>query len=98
MRVGGGAFGAEEHDHRGRVETEGLTAFLAARAGERRAQTGETRGPAGARGDTQAGEGRGGAGGLGIGDKTRTARGVLHPDHYDVELHWPERWAALRAR
>ncbi|AYG80541.1 Vitamin B12-dependent ribonucleoside-diphosphate reductase [Streptomyces hundungensis] len=31
-------------------------------------------------------------------DKTRTARGVLHPDHYDVELHWPERWAALRAR
>ncbi|MFI0984456.1 ribonucleoside-diphosphate reductase subunit alpha [Streptomyces exfoliatus] len=31
-------------------------------------------------------------------DKTRTARGVLHPDHYDVELNWPERWAALRAR
>ncbi|MEU8539068.1 ribonucleoside-diphosphate reductase subunit alpha [Streptomyces sp. NPDC048717] len=31
-------------------------------------------------------------------DKTRTARGVLHPDHYDVELTWPERWAALRAR
>ncbi|MEU3633456.1 ribonucleoside-diphosphate reductase subunit alpha [Streptomyces fradiae] len=31
-------------------------------------------------------------------DKTRTARGVLHPDHYDVELAWPERWAALRER
>jgi ribonucleoside-diphosphate reductase alpha chain len=31
-------------------------------------------------------------------DATRTARGVLHPDHYDVELTWPERWAALRAR
>ncbi|MEV7816720.1 ribonucleoside-diphosphate reductase subunit alpha [Streptomyces flaveolus] len=31
-------------------------------------------------------------------EKTRTARGVLHPDHYDVELTWPERWAALRAR
>jgi ribonucleoside-diphosphate reductase alpha chain len=31
-------------------------------------------------------------------DRTRTARGVLHPDHYDVELTWPERWAALRAR
>ncbi|CAL9530224.1 ribonucleoside-diphosphate reductase subunit alpha [Streptomyces sp. NPDC095602] len=31
-------------------------------------------------------------------DKTRTARGVLHPDHYDVELTWPERWAALRER
>ncbi|MER7997512.1 ribonucleoside-diphosphate reductase subunit alpha [Streptomyces sp. NPDC095613] len=30
--------------------------------------------------------------------RTRTARGVLHPDHYDVELAWPERWAALRAR
>ena len=30
--------------------------------------------------------------------KTRTARGVLHPDHYDVEPTWPERWAALRAR
>ncbi|WP_155060693.1 ribonucleoside-diphosphate reductase subunit alpha [Streptomyces blattellae] len=30
--------------------------------------------------------------------KTRTAQGVLHPDHYDVELSWPERWAALRAR
>ena len=30
--------------------------------------------------------------------KTRAARGVLHPDHYDVELNWPERWAALRAR
>jgi ribonucleoside-diphosphate reductase alpha chain len=31
-------------------------------------------------------------------EKTRTARGVLHPDHYDVEPTWPERWAALRAR
>ncbi|MEU0985172.1 ribonucleoside-diphosphate reductase subunit alpha [Streptomyces sp. NPDC005953] len=31
-------------------------------------------------------------------EKTRTARGVLHPDHYGVELHWPERWAALRER
>ncbi|MFJ2112046.1 MULTISPECIES: ribonucleoside-diphosphate reductase subunit alpha [unclassified Streptomyces] len=30
--------------------------------------------------------------------KTRTARGVLHPDHYGVELTWPERWDALRAR
>nr|WSX49866.1 ribonucleoside-diphosphate reductase subunit alpha [Streptomyces sp. NBC_00974] len=31
-------------------------------------------------------------------ERTRTARGVLHPDHYDVELNWPERWDALRAR
>ncbi|MEG8278086.1 ribonucleoside-diphosphate reductase subunit alpha [Streptomyces sp. AHA2] len=31
-------------------------------------------------------------------EKTRTARGVLHPDHYDVDLTWPERWAALRRR
>ncbi|MEV7193415.1 ribonucleoside-diphosphate reductase subunit alpha [Streptomyces sp. NPDC093510] len=31
-------------------------------------------------------------------EKTRTARGVLHPDHYGVELTWPERWAALRER
>ncbi|MET7288269.1 ribonucleoside-diphosphate reductase subunit alpha [Streptomyces sp. NPDC005573] len=31
-------------------------------------------------------------------EKTRTARGVLHPDHFDVELNWPERWEALRAR
>ncbi|MEW2413957.1 ribonucleoside-diphosphate reductase subunit alpha [Streptomyces sp. NPDC046866] len=31
-------------------------------------------------------------------DQTRTAQGVLHPDHYDVELTWPERWEALRAR
>ncbi|MEV0692870.1 ribonucleoside-diphosphate reductase subunit alpha [Streptomyces sp. NPDC050388] len=31
-------------------------------------------------------------------EKTRTARGVLHPDHYGVEVTWPERWAALRAR
>ncbi|MFJ6936788.1 ribonucleoside-diphosphate reductase subunit alpha [Streptomyces sp. NPDC101132] len=30
--------------------------------------------------------------------ETRTAQGVLHPDHYGVELHWPERWDALRAR
>lgn len=29
---------------------------------------------------------------------TRAAGGVLHPDHYDVELNWPERWEALRAR
>ncbi|WP_119291415.1 ribonucleoside-diphosphate reductase subunit alpha [Streptomyces sp. YIM 130001] len=29
---------------------------------------------------------------------TRTARGVLHPDHYGVETHWPARWAALRER
>ncbi|MGW3852459.1 ribonucleoside-diphosphate reductase subunit alpha [Streptomyces fagopyri] len=31
-------------------------------------------------------------------EKTRTARGVLHHDHFDVELNWPERWAALRER
>ncbi|MGW0083484.1 ribonucleoside-diphosphate reductase subunit alpha [Streptomyces sp. NPDC003393] len=31
-------------------------------------------------------------------EKTRAARGVLHPDHYDVEFTWPERWAALRER
>lgn len=31
-------------------------------------------------------------------EKTRTARGVLHPDHYGVRPAWPERWAALRAR
>ncbi|MGW1267975.1 ribonucleoside-diphosphate reductase subunit alpha [Streptomyces sp. NPDC002491] len=31
-------------------------------------------------------------------EKTRTARGVLHPDHYGVEFAWPERWAALRER
>ncbi|MEV0849305.1 ribonucleoside-diphosphate reductase subunit alpha [Streptomyces sp. NPDC049954] len=31
-------------------------------------------------------------------ERTRTARGVLHPDHYDVERTWPERWEALRAR
>ncbi len=30
---------------------------------------------------------------------TRTARGVLHPDHYpDARPHWPQRWAALRER
>ncbi|MER6524902.1 ribonucleoside-diphosphate reductase subunit alpha [Streptomyces sp. NPDC001508] len=44
-----------------------------------------------------------GAGGTPIGplpawEKTRTARGVLHPDHYGVEFTWPERWAKLRAR
>ncbi|MFD3682259.1 ribonucleoside-diphosphate reductase subunit alpha [Streptomyces sp. NPDC058613] len=31
-------------------------------------------------------------------EQTRTARGVLHPDHYEVEQNWPERWDALRAR
>ncbi|WP_437059111.1 ribonucleoside-diphosphate reductase subunit alpha [Streptomyces sp. enrichment culture] len=31
-------------------------------------------------------------------EKTRTANGVLHPDHYGVTHTWPERWAALRAR
>lgn len=31
-------------------------------------------------------------------EKTRTARGVLHPDHYGVETTRPERWAALRER
>ncbi|MFD8392449.1 ribonucleoside-diphosphate reductase subunit alpha [Streptomyces sp. NPDC059680] len=31
-------------------------------------------------------------------EKTRTARGVLHPDHYGVEPTWPEHWAALRIR
>ncbi|MEV4336164.1 ribonucleoside-diphosphate reductase subunit alpha [Streptomyces sp. NPDC049590] len=31
-------------------------------------------------------------------EKTRTARGVLHPDHYGVEFTWPERWEALRER
>ncbi|KES04570.1 ribonucleoside-diphosphate reductase [Streptomyces toyocaensis] len=31
-------------------------------------------------------------------EKTRTARGVLHPDHYGAALSWPERWAALRTR
>lgn len=30
--------------------------------------------------------------------RTRAARGVLHPDHYDVALNWPERWDALRTR
>ncbi|MEU0304631.1 ribonucleoside-diphosphate reductase subunit alpha [Streptomyces sp. NPDC006175] len=44
-----------------------------------------------------------GAGGTPVGplpawSETRAARGVLHPDHYDTELHWPERWDALRAR
>ncbi|MEU6575417.1 ribonucleoside-diphosphate reductase subunit alpha [Streptomyces sp. NPDC046805] len=31
-------------------------------------------------------------------EKTRTAKGVLHPDHFGVEPTWPERWAALRER
>ncbi|MER7759366.1 ribonucleoside-diphosphate reductase subunit alpha [Streptomyces sp. NPDC097619] len=31
-------------------------------------------------------------------EETRTAQGVLHPDHYGVDLNWPERWAALRTR
>ncbi|WP_328319560.1 ribonucleoside-diphosphate reductase subunit alpha [Streptomyces sp. NBC_00388] len=31
-------------------------------------------------------------------ERTRAARGVLHPDHYATEPAWPERWAALRAR
>ncbi|MFF9895264.1 MULTISPECIES: ribonucleoside-diphosphate reductase subunit alpha [Streptomyces] len=31
-------------------------------------------------------------------EKTRTARGVLHPDHYATQRAWPERWEALRAR
>ncbi|MBX7552636.1 ribonucleoside-diphosphate reductase subunit alpha [Streptomyces sp. NPDC004232] len=31
-------------------------------------------------------------------EKTRTAQGVLHPDHYDTEPAWPERWEALRRR
>ncbi|MFF5531286.1 ribonucleoside-diphosphate reductase subunit alpha [Streptomyces cinerochromogenes] len=31
-------------------------------------------------------------------EQTRTARGVLHPDHYDTEVTWPDRWAALRGR
>ncbi|MEU6849999.1 ribonucleoside-diphosphate reductase subunit alpha [Actinacidiphila alni] len=31
-------------------------------------------------------------------EQTRTARGVLHPDHYGAELHWAQRWEALRAR
>ncbi|WAP58207.1 ribonucleoside-diphosphate reductase subunit alpha [Streptomyces sp. S465] len=31
--------------------------------------------------------------------ETRTARGVLHPDHYpDAVATWPERWQALRTR
>ncbi|WP_206305974.1 ribonucleoside-diphosphate reductase subunit alpha [Streptomyces sp. RFCAC02] len=32
-------------------------------------------------------------------EDTRTARGVLHPDHYpDAAPAWPERWEALRTR
>ncbi|CAN5454905.1 ribonucleoside-diphosphate reductase subunit alpha [soil metagenome] len=30
-------------------------------------------------------------------DGTRAAQGVLQPDHWDVEVTQPERWAALRA-
>jgi ribonucleoside-diphosphate reductase alpha chain len=31
--------------------------------------------------------------------ETRTARGVLHPDHYpQAERAWPQRWSALRER
>ncbi|GHH89537.1 ribonucleoside-diphosphate reductase [Streptomyces capitiformicae] len=29
-------------------------------------------------------------------ERTRAAQGWLQPDHYDVELTWPERWEALR--
>ncbi|MET7477771.1 ribonucleoside-diphosphate reductase subunit alpha [Streptomyces sp. NPDC005648] len=38
------------------------------------------------------------AGPLPAWEKTRTARGVLHPDHYATEPTWPDRWAALRRR
>ncbi len=38
------------------------------------------------------------AGPLPAWERTRSARGVLHPDHYGVEPFWPERWAALRER
>ncbi|WP_346777072.1 ribonucleoside-diphosphate reductase subunit alpha [Streptomyces sp. HNM0575] len=32
-------------------------------------------------------------------EETRTARGVLHPDHYPQAAQaWPERWSALRER
>ncbi len=31
-------------------------------------------------------------------DQTRTFDGVLHPDHFATTPHWPDRWAALRAR
>ncbi|MFJ9901565.1 ribonucleoside-diphosphate reductase subunit alpha [Streptomyces sp. NPDC101152] len=31
-------------------------------------------------------------------EKTRTAQGVLHPDHYATDRAWPERWAALHER
>ncbi|MET7638383.1 ribonucleoside-diphosphate reductase subunit alpha [Streptomyces sp. NPDC005438] len=32
-------------------------------------------------------------------ESTRTAQGVLHPDHYEGVRHtWPERWEALRQR
>nr|WP_237405396.1 ribonucleoside-diphosphate reductase subunit alpha [Streptomyces sp. SN-593] len=31
-------------------------------------------------------------------DQTRTSDGVLHPDHFGATPHWPDRWAALRAR
>ncbi|MFC5956199.1 ribonucleoside-diphosphate reductase subunit alpha [Streptomyces pratens] len=50
--------------------------------------------------DSGAGSGAAGTpvGPLPAWELTRTARGVLHPDHYDTELVWPERWAALRER
>ncbi|MEF9906310.1 ribonucleoside-diphosphate reductase subunit alpha [Streptomyces sp. P9-A2] len=54
--------------------------------------------------DSEADSGAGsGAAGTPVGplpawELTRAARGVLHPDHYDTELVWPERWAALRER
>ncbi|WP_323371274.1 ribonucleoside-diphosphate reductase subunit alpha, partial [Streptomyces katsurahamanus] len=31
-------------------------------------------------------------------NETRTAHGVLHPDHYTTTPHWPDRWNALRRR
>ncbi|MFI2008458.1 ribonucleoside-diphosphate reductase subunit alpha [Streptomyces jumonjinensis] len=31
-------------------------------------------------------------------NETRTAHGVLHPDHYNTTPHWPDRWNALRER
>lgn len=46
VRVGSGAFGAQQHDHRGRPEPQGRTACLGVHAGERRTQPGERRGPA----------------------------------------------------
>ncbi|AEW96448.1 MULTISPECIES: ribonucleoside-diphosphate reductase subunit alpha [Streptomycetaceae] len=31
-------------------------------------------------------------------ERTRAARGVLHPDHFPTEPAWPDRWTALRER